>query len=118
MPRIPTIKEGRSVRGAQRKLAQTSPGLRVKKVHHIGSKEWVDNGQWVGVVSSNVKRISYTKDTPREGSGILFVEFKNAAVYAYYEVSPDVAKGMFAASSQGKYVWKRLRGQFRYRRIA
>jgi hypothetical protein len=54
--------------------------------------------------SSNVAAFRYLEDPQ-----ILFVRFKNGAVYGYEPVNPQMAMGVWRASSKGGWVWDKLR---------
>lgn len=92
-------------------------GPKIDKRHKIGAAEWLSNGQWALVRSSNVKGISYEWGTKQ-----LFVEFKGykggpTSVYVYYQVPSEVAQDMFRSSSMGKFVHYQLKNKYEYRRL-
>jgi len=66
------------------------------------------------VSSTNVAAIGYDRATQ-----ILQVEFlpsgkKGISVYRYFNVPPSVAEDFYQAHSKGTFVWKVLRGNYRY----
>lgn len=96
--------------------APANPAPKVKGYAGTAS-DWalgVKYGRWVRVVSSNVARIKY--DRVRE---VLHVEFKGSTPteYVYIGVPLTVAKAMFNAPSMGKFVHRRLKGKYPYRRV-
>ena len=98
---------------AWEKITYNRKAPNVDRRHNlVTSDQWAESGRWVGVSSSNVRGIRYD-----EGNERLFVEFKSRAVYAYEGVQPATAEAMFRASSMGRFVWQRLRGQFPYRKL-
>lgn len=85
----------------------------------IDADEWAESGDWVGVSSSNVDRIRYDADRK-----YLFVAFKSKRskrgkryrghIYFYSGVSEGTAKAMFRTGSPGRFVHRRLKGQYAY----
>lgn len=78
----------------------------------IGVEDWIDNGEWVRVKSSNVAGIKYDF---RQNQ--LYVEFLGGAIYLYSGVPIAKARLMFLANSMGKFVWRALRGRHPYKRL-
>lgn len=82
----------------------------------ITSEQWIQEGIWYEVTSSNVKAIRYDKEA-RE----LYVQFLGRSknifqpVYIYLQVSDTIAETMFQAASYGKFVWQYLRDTFSFR---
>jgi hypothetical protein len=74
--------------------------------------DWVHSGTWLHTASSNVEAIRYLYDDK-----ILEVEFKNGSYYQYFDVPPDVARGMYLTDSPGRFVWRQLRDVFNYGKI-
>lgn len=68
--------------------------------------DWIDTPQ-----SSNVARFGYDEETR-----VLKVEFKNGAVYDYYDVPEQVFNGMKSAASVGQYLAQQIKGSYRYAR--
>ena len=68
--------------------------------------EWIDTPQ-----SSNVARFGYD-----ESNQVLKVEFKNGAIYDYYDVPENVFQGMTGAPSAGQYLAQNVKSRFRYAR--
>lgn len=88
----------------------------VSKIKGFSGKagEWTKVPRWVRVVSSNVARIKY--DRLRE---VLHVEFKGSppSEYVYIGVDQKTAAAMFNAPSLGRFVHRRLKGKYPYKRI-
>jgi hypothetical protein len=68
--------------------------------------DWIDTPQ-----SSNVARFGYDEETR-----VLKVEFKNGAVYDYYDLPEQVFNGMKSAPSVGQYLAQQIKGSYRYAR--
>ena len=51
-------------------------------------------------------------------SQLLWLEFRNRAVYGYFGVPPAVHQGLMAAPSKGTYFNRNIRGRFPYRKQA
>ncbi|WP_080962172.1 KTSC domain-containing protein [Chromobacterium subtsugae] len=64
------------------------------------------------VMSSNVESIGYD-----EGSQTLEVEFKNGAVYQYFDVPEQVYDGLRSADSVGGFLAANIKGVYRYSRV-
>lgn len=64
------------------------------------------------VSSSNVSSVGYDK-THR----ILEIEFRSGSTYQYRAVHSNTARGLLAASSKGKYVWKNVRGKYSFSKV-
>jgi len=64
------------------------------------------------VSSSNLAAVGYDKS-----SKVLEIEFRTGSVYQYRSVHPNTARGLFTASSKGKYVWKNVRGKYPYSKV-
>jgi len=60
---------------------------------------------WVPLASTNVRAARYDED-----SATLSVVFHSGGEYDYYNVSPQVAAGLFEAASPGRYVKDVLNG--------
>jgi hypothetical protein len=67
----------------------------------------------VNVDSSHIRAIGYDSD-----NAILEIEFKDGAVYEYYEVPQYVYDEFITADSHGKYAHKNIYKVYRYERIA
>ncbi len=51
-------------------------------------------------------------------SQTLEIEFTNGAVYQYFDVPPDVYRGLMAAESHGRYFHQHVRDKsYRYQRM-
>jgi len=81
---------------------------------------------WTKVVSSNVHAIAYYTAPIAHGAGtmesILGVKFggmrgRPIVMYWYFNVERSVYTDMMVSSSKGKFVWRELRGHYRYRKI-
>lgn len=64
------------------------------------------------VKSSNILSIGYDDDEL-----ILEIEFKNNAVYHYYDVPYNVYNNLMNASSHGKYLISNIQDNYKYKRI-
>ncbi len=64
------------------------------------------------VSSSNVASVGYDK-TRR----VLEIEFRSGATYQYRAVHSNTARGLIAAASKGKYVWKNVRGKYSFSHV-
>lgn len=66
----------------------------------------------IPVTSSNVVSVGY------DPSGmILEVEFKNAAIYQYYDVPEAVYMALMQSDSIGKFLNSNIKSQYRYSRM-
>lgn len=63
--------------------------------------------------SSNLNSASY-----EVWDATLTIEFHSGAVYAYFDVPPEIYDGLIAAASPGRYHHAHIKNQFRYRRLA
>jgi hypothetical protein len=66
----------------------------------------------ITVDSSNISSIGYD-----EGSSTLEVEFKNGAVYQYFDVPLNLYEGLKNASSTGQYLAQHIKGYYRYVKV-
>lgn len=98
MARIPVIIDNKTVKGSAPKA---NPGPKVDKRQQDDVDKWINSNKYIRVKSSNVAKIRYEKAARR-----LWVTFKNGAEYHYNSVMTPLAKQMFNAASQGKFVWK------------
>lgn len=64
------------------------------------------------VESSNVESVGYDED-----SETLEVEFKNGAIYQYFDVPAHEFQCLIGADSVGKYLAGNIKGVYRYSRI-
>jgi hypothetical protein len=64
----------------------------------------------INVTSSNIRSIGFEE-------GVLEIEFKNGAVYQYYDVQEHIFDELMQADSQGKYLAQNIKGYFRYSRV-
>jgi hypothetical protein len=68
------------------------------------STQFIREGKWFHVNSSNVLRIMYDREEEK-----LWVHYKSGAPYWYYPVQEVDALDMFIAGSKGIWVWDNLR---------
>lgn len=94
------------------KEAAQQKALRVDQRHRLTADEWAESGRWVRMKSSNVSGIAYDRK-----NNTLMVGFKDGSLYKYSNVPEVIAKGMFAADSAGRYVWRALRDRYPYERL-
>ena len=67
----------------------------------LTEETWIESGgDWVSVISSNVKAIRYEKDKLN-----LYIQFTSGRQYVYYRTTDFLAKQAFVASSAGQHVW-------------
>jgi len=64
------------------------------------------------VKSSNLYSVGYDMET-----NILEIEFKNRAIYHYFEVPESRFSGLMNASSKGSYLNQSIKRKFPYRRV-
>jgi len=64
------------------------------------------------VDSSNVEAVGYDED-----SSTLQVEFKNGAMYQYFDVPENVFIGLRDAGSVGGYLAAVIKGTYRYSKV-
>lgn len=64
------------------------------------------------VSSSNVESVGYEED-----SETLEVEFKNGALYQYFDVPQRIFDGLISADSVGGYLAQNIKGVYRYSRV-
>lgn len=64
------------------------------------------------VASSNIQGIAYDVSTKT-----LFVQFKNGAEYAYYQVPEEEYEAMLSASSAGGYLNDNIKNSYSYSRV-
>ncbi len=64
------------------------------------------------VSSSNISSIGYDADL-----SILEVEFRDGAVYQYYDVPEVTFDGLMQAPSHGSYLAQNIKGHYRYARL-
>lgn len=62
------------------------------------------------VSSSNIESIGYE-------DGVLEIEFKNGAIYQYYDVQEHIFNELMQAGSHGKYLAQHIKGFYRYSRV-
>jgi hypothetical protein len=65
----------------------------------------------VTVDSTTLARIAYDS-----ANQFLWLEFRNHALYCYFEVPPAVHQALIQATSKGAYFNQTIRGRFSYRR--
>lgn len=66
----------------------------------------------IPVASSNVASVGYDPN-----SQILEVEFKNNAIYHYFDVPQHIYEGLLSAESVGKFLHANVKGIYRYARL-
>lgn len=66
----------------------------------------------VSVTSSNIETVGYDSD-----SSTLEVEFKNGAIYQYFDVPQHIYEALRDASSVGAYLASQIKGSFRFSRV-
>ena len=72
-----------------------------------------DSIQRTTVSSSALRSVGYNEDQQT-----LEIEFTNGAVYRYYDVPPEVYRGLMAAESHGRYFHQHVRNKnYRYQRM-
>jgi len=65
------------------------------------------------VRSSALQSVGYDQE-----QRVLEIEFTNGAVYRYFDVRPEVHRGLMAAESHGRYFHQHVRNKsFRYQRV-
>lgn len=64
------------------------------------------------VSSSNVESVGYDEE-----SETLEVEFKNGALYQYFDVPQGAYNGLVSADSIGAYLAENIKGVYRYSRV-
>lgn len=64
------------------------------------------------VVSSNISSVGYDS-----GDMILEIEFKNGAIYQYFDVPEYIFKELINADSVGGYLAAHVKGHYRYSRV-
>lgn len=62
--------------------------------------------------SSNLNSASYGV-----WDATLTIEFRSGAVYAYYNVPPEIYDQLITATSPGRYHHRYIKHEFRYRRL-
>lgn len=62
------------------------------------------------VTSSNIESMGYE-------DGVLEIEFKNGAIYQYYDVQEHIFNELRNAGSHGQYLAQNIKGFFRYSRV-
>lgn len=65
---------------------------------------------WTGFKSSNIDGMTYKVEKKQ-----LWVRFKDGSVYTYFDVPLNIAKGLYKAGSKGRYFWKKIRNNPRYK---
>lgn len=64
------------------------------------------------VSSSALRSVGY-----EEEQRVLEIEFPGGEVYRYFDVPPDVHRGLMTARSAGRYFHQRIRGVYEYKRV-
>lgn len=83
---------------------------------------FADSRNWFSVTSSNVHSVAHYYD-PRSKLMILGVRFRpkgkgSVAEYWYYGASYSVFLSFMGSESKGRFVWRALRGRYRYQRVS
>lgn len=68
--------------------------------------------EFTPVKSINVRQIGHNKD-----HNVLGVEMNNDAVYYYLDVPRDVFQAMIQQSAIGSWMYRNIKGQYRFIRI-
>lgn len=68
--------------------------------------------QRTSVSSSNVESIGYDED-----HGTLEIEFKNGAIYQYFDVPLNIFNTLMSAGSIGAYLASNIKGVYRFSRV-
>jgi hypothetical protein len=69
--------------------------------------------QRIGVSSSALRSVGYDPE-----QRVLEIEFTSGAVYQYFDVPPEVYRGLMAAESHGRYFHQHVRDAgYRYQRM-
>ena len=64
------------------------------------------------VQSTTLTTVTYDADRQ-----LLQIEFRNRAIYQYFDVPAGVHQGLIGASSKGRYFNRSIRGRFAYARV-
>lgn len=64
------------------------------------------------VSSSAMRSVGYA-----QASNVLEIEFPGGEVYRYFDVPPDVHRGLMAANSAGRYFHEYIREVYEYERV-
>jgi hypothetical protein len=86
--------------GDQPRISPEQGGL----IKRTEAKDWLKDGFWVEVISSNVKAVRYDKDFMR-----LWVRFKGGKEYYYEAVNETKAWMCYHCSSFGGFVHQHLK---------
>ena len=78
----------------------------------LSADQWLKAGKWVNVTSSNVAAILYVWKW-----GTLYVRFKGGSEYRYAAVPKRTAKDFYHATSMGKFLAYRIKGNYSYTKI-
>ena len=97
MPRIVTIQDNKI---QSRGVKKATAGQKIDARYKDTVDEWLKNGKWIGVRSSNVKQIRFEKPAQR-----MWVRFKNGSEYHYNSVTTATARRFYEAASMGRFVW-------------
>ncbi len=69
--------------------------------------------QRIGVSSSALRSVGYDQE-----QRVLEIEFTSGEVYQYFDVPPEVYRGLMAAESHGRYFHQHMRNKsYRYQRM-
>ncbi len=68
--------------------------------------------QMTNVESSNIQAVGYD-----ESSSTLQIEFKNGAMYQYFDVPENVFTALRDADSVGGYLARNIKGTYRYSKV-
>lgn len=60
--------------------------------------------------SSNIDGMVYKVEKEQ-----LWLRFKDGSVYTYFDVPLKIAKGLYNAGSKGRYFWRKIRNNPRYK---
>jgi hypothetical protein len=65
------------------------------------------------VGSSNLKSVGYDA-----GTKVLEIEFRSGDIYQYYNVPPDISRGLLNAGSKGTYHHQYIRQFYTFKKLA
>lgn len=68
--------------------------------------------EMISVESSNVDSVGY--DAAKR---VVYIRFKDNALYAYYDVPNNIFDELLKSNSVGAYLHKNIKGKFKYEQI-
>jgi hypothetical protein len=66
----------------------------------------------IPVQSSNLASVEYYRETMT-----LEIEFKNGAIYQYFDVPEAIYEGLMTAGSKGQFLNRHIKGLYRYAKL-